>query len=320
MKKINLLTPLQSGIALLFCCSLFGQIGIHGDIHLSDDTTIGFLSPYLLFQNGVVQSPNGTATVFFDSNLDWDQASDQSHISTFVEVENHGNLIFPIGDGQELHPLAIHNAANNRIKAAYVNQQAFGNQLGNDIEQLASFHWKTEGSTPAQISLTWNALSDISQLTNDLAALTFVGYNGSQWESIPATVAALDLLNQGASSLIVGSIQSDNSVDLSTYTHLSLGSKEVVTDLFISEAFTPNGDGVNDVWYLRNAERYPQMEIRVYNRWGAEVFSTTNGYDNNWNGSYNEQSDPLPSSSYFYQIDLDADGAIDFQGWVFINY
>ena len=320
MKIINLLQSLQYSISLLCCSFLWGQIGIHSDVHLSDESTVGFLSQQLLFQNGVVQSPNGEATIYFSPALEWETASNNSHISTYIEVDNHGNLIFPLGDGQGLHPLAIHNAANKRVKAAYSNQQAFSNQLEEGLERIAPFHWKIEGTTPVQISLTWNALSNISQLTNELAALTFVGYNGSTWESIPATVAALDLLNQGASSLTVGSIQSNDEIDLSVYTHLSLAGKEVVTDLFISEAFTPNGDGINDVWYLRNAERYPQMEIRIYNRWGAEVFATTNGYDNNWNGVYKDQSDPLPSSSYFYQIDLEADGEIDFQGWVFINY
>ena len=321
MKIINLLQSLQCIIVSLLCSSfLWGQIGIHSDVHLSDQSTVGFLSPQLLFVNGVIQSPNGDATIYFSPELNWEGASKNSHINTYIGVKNHANFIFPLGDGQAQHPLAIHNATNHRTKATYVNQQAFGNQLGQDLEQVAPFHWKIEGTAPLQISLTWNAVSNISQLTNDLSALTFVGYNGAVWEIIPATVAALDLLNQGPSSLTVGSIQSNDVVDLSTYSHLSLAGKEVVTDLFISEAFTPNGDGINDVWYLRNAERYPQMEIRVYNRWGAEVFSSTNGYDNNWNGVYNDQSDPLPSSSYFYQIDLEADGEIDFQGWVFINY
>ena len=304
----------------IICLTVNAQIGIHGNVQIADDATTGFLAPEIHFEDGVIQSTGGATTIYFSLDLNWRNASNDSHIATYVEVQNRANFVFPIGDGQGLHPLAIHNAANTNLKTAFINQQVFGNQLDDDLEQLAAFHWRIEGNNPVKISLTWNALSALTQLTNDLEALTFVGYNGSQWESIPATVSALDLLNQGPSSLTVGSIQSDNAVDLSTYTHLSLASKEVVTDLFISEAFTPNGDGINDVWYLRNAERYPQMEIRIYNRWGAEVFSTTNGYDNNWNGAYNDQSDPLPSSSYFYQIDLDAEGEIDFQGWVFINY
>ena len=62
------------------------------------------------------------------------------------------------------------------------------------------------------------------------------------------------------------------------------------------------------------------MEIHVYNRWGAEVFSSTKGYNNNWAGRYKDQSSLLPSASYYYQIDQDGDGNIDQQGWVFINY
>lgn len=304
----------------IICLTVNAQIGIHSDVYVANNSVTGFLAPEIHFEDGVVQSTGGAATIYFSSDLNWRNASNDSHIATYVEVQNRANLVFPIGDGQGLHPLAIHNASNSRVKTAYFDQAAFANQLEDGINQIAPFHWKIEGNSPVQISLTWNALSAISQLTNDLDALTFIGYNGSRWEAIPATVAALDLLDQGTSSLNVGTILSDNPIDLSIYTHLSLAGKALVTDLMISEAFTPNGDGVNDVWYLRNADRYPQMEIRVYNRWGAEVFSTTNGYNNNWNGSYNDQSDPLPSSSYFYQIDLDADGEIDFQGWVFINY
>jgi gliding motility-associated-like protein len=87
----------------------------------------------------------------------------------------------------------------------------------------------------------------------------------------------------------------------------------------ISEAFTPNGDGINDTWVISNIEYYPASTVRVFNRWGTEVFVARN-YQNDWDGHYKGNSSSLPeSSSYYYQIDLDGDGAIDRQGWIYIN-
>lgn len=87
----------------------------------------------------------------------------------------------------------------------------------------------------------------------------------------------------------------------------------------ISEAFTPNGDGINDTWVISNIENYPNSTVRVFNRWGAEVFVARN-YQNDWDGHAKSISSTLPAaSSYYYQIDLDGDGTIDRQGWIYIN-
>ncbi len=313
------LKPLTYAIVFLCATSLFSQIGIHGDVYLPQKGFAGFLASEIYFNNGVVQSPNGKATVYFAPELIWRNASDKSHMATYVETPNHENFIYPIGDSKVLHPLAIHDAQNARVKTAYFEQKIFANQLGEDLEQLAAFHWEVKGDAAVQVSLYWNAQSKISALTNDLATLVFAGYNGSQWVTIPAKLSAINLAEQGTASLIAGKIISNDPIDFSTYTYLTIARKVGNTNLFISEAFSPNGDGINDVWYLQNAVHYPQMEIHVYNRWGEEVFVTTNGYDNNWNGVFKQQSTPLPSSSYFYQIDLEADGKVDFQGWVFIQ-
>lgn len=87
----------------------------------------------------------------------------------------------------------------------------------------------------------------------------------------------------------------------------------------IAQAITPNGDGINDTWVIYNIENFPNNEIRVYNRWGKEVFAARN-YKNDWDGTYRDMSSALPdSSSYLYQIDLDGDGTVDEQGWLIIK-
>jgi gliding motility-associated-like protein len=92
-----------------------------------------------------------------------------------------------------------------------------------------------------------------------------------------------------------------------------------LVELNIAQAITPNGDGVNDTWVIYNIENHPGTIVRVFNRWGKEVFYS-NDYHNDWDGHYLDLNESLPSSgSYMYQIDLDGNGTIDAQGWLYIT-
>jgi len=71
-------------------------------------------------------------------------------------------------------------------------------------------------------------------------------------------------------------------------------------ELEIYQGFSPNNDGVNDFFMVKNIEFYPNHQIRIFNRWGTLVFKTDN-YRNNWSGKY--RSATLPDGTYFYIID-----------------
>jgi gliding motility-associated-like protein len=55
--------------------------------------------------------------------------------------------------------------------------------------------------------------------------------------------------------------------------------------LKIPDAFTPNGDGINDVFRIVNSDFFEDIEMKIYNRWGEMVHY---GRDNNhgWDGTY----------------------------------
>ena len=57
--------------------------------------------------------------------------------------------------------------------------------------------------------------------------------------------------------------------------------------------FTPDGDGINETWVIRNMELYPDNEIVIINRWGNEVYSNKT-YLNDWNGQ------ELNEGTYYY--------------------
>jgi gliding motility-associated-like protein len=66
-----------------------------------------------------------------------------------------------------------------------------------------------------------------------------------------------------------------------------------------SSVITPNGDGFNDKWFIKNLEYYPGNEIIIFNRFGQKVFGMTD-YDNSWDGTNN--GSPLPDGTYYFVL------------------
>ncbi|MBY0536364.1 MAG: PKD domain-containing protein [Chitinophagaceae bacterium] len=67
----------------------------------------------------------------------------------------------------------------------------------------------------------------------------------------------------------------------------------------IPNAFSPNGDGINDTWVIEHLESYPGATVEVFNRYGQRVYYSI-GYGKAWDGNYN--GSPLPIGTYYYII------------------
>lgn len=77
--------------------------------------------------------------------------------------------------------------------------------------------------------------------------------------------------------------------------------------LVIRNAFTPNGDGKNEVWNIKGIEDYPTCTVEVFNQWGKKVFDSE-GYAEPWDGTTGGKA--LPSATYYYVIDLGDDSEV----------
>lgn len=67
----------------------------------------------------------------------------------------------------------------------------------------------------------------------------------------------------------------------------------------VMEAFTPNGDGINERWLITNGNCLLYAKAQVFNRYGSKVFES-NDYKNTWDGTY--EGKPLPDGTYYYVI------------------
>jgi len=80
--------------------------------------------------------------------------------------------------------------------------------------------------------------------------------------------------------------------------------------LKIYTSFSPNGDGINDTWFIDGIEAFPDNKVSIFNRWGNLVFEAS-GYDNHttvWKGTANTgmligKDNELPDGTYFYNLD-----------------
>ncbi len=71
---------------------------------------------------------------------------------------------------------------------------------------------------------------------------------------------------------------------------------EVVPLLGLPTGFSPNGDGVNDILYVRGAA-IKTLDLKIYNRWGQLVFETTKK-EVGWDGTFNGEPQPVEAYGY----------------------
>ena len=74
----------------------------------------------------------------------------------------------------------------------------------------------------------------------------------------------------------------------------------------IPNTFSPNSDGINDTWIIKNLTLYDKSTVTVYNRWGDKVYYSE-GYKSPWDGS--NRSDTVPFGVYYYVITVEELGA-----------
>ncbi len=67
--------------------------------------------------------------------------------------------------------------------------------------------------------------------------------------------------------------------------------------------FTPDGDGVDDVWHIGNLDKYPSARVKLFDRFGKKLCDMTSAEMDDWDGTYHGSD--LPATDYWYEIQID---------------
>ncbi|MNZ70709.1 hypothetical protein D3C78_890560 [compost metagenome] len=112
------------------------------------------------------------------------------------------------------------------------------------------------------------------------------------------------------SATVSSDIKDDNTGNNTGSTPVDVvGDKTVI----IPNAFTPNADGKNDSFVIVGIEQYPGSTLRIFNRWGNEVFYSDN-YNHEWSGT------GLSEGTYFYILTINKpEGKTVQKGWVLLK-
>ncbi|WP_448698292.1 lamin tail domain-containing protein [Mucilaginibacter sp. AW1-3] len=147
-------------------------------------------------------------------------------------------------------------------------------------------------ATPGATTYTWS--SSLGAAAGDI-----IGANNTSTLIVrPKSTATYTLVASNASSCPV-----TQTITLTVNTFYPLVTNNIIT---------PNGDGKNDTWIIKNIDYYPTSSVKVVDKAGKVVFTATN-YLNDWGGTYNGQ--PLTQGTYYYVIDLGT-GAPKYTGYV----
>ncbi|MES2397970.1 MAG: ice-binding family protein [Bacteroidota bacterium] len=171
---------------------------------------------------------------------------------------------------------------------------------------------------------------------NDIlqSGYTYVSSTSTAGIYDPSTgVWTIDSLNNGASETLTVTVTVNaegnyvnTAIIYGTETDLNMANnvssiEPIPTDFFIPEGFSPNGDGINDVFVIRGILNFPENTFVIFNRWGNKIYETSS-YKNTWDGKttlgLRVGGDELPIGTYFYVLDL-KDGSDVFKGTIYLN-
>lgn len=157
--------------------------------------------------------------------------------------------------------------------------------------------------TPAALTITVDDKTKIFETPNPDLTVTYTGfvYNEDATSLLAPpiiTTTATTVSPVGDYPILAADAGSDNYTI--TYVPGVLTITPAPEKIVIPNMFTPNGDGINDIWNIKALIQYPQCTVAIYTRYGSLVFQSR-GYGKPWDGTYNGSQ--LPVGTYYYIID-----------------
>lgn len=313
--------------------AIFNNVEVAVNDNLELYTSLGVKNNFS-FINGKIVTPKSDLSVsldFINYNV-YSGESDFEYVDGYVASENEGEFVFPVGDDDELRPMILpFQVANTLYQGAYFkenpnNPSTFNKQFDtNKISKILGFintteFWDLNGKDETTIILTWNENSKIKNITSDIENLRVVGWDKEEqeWEDLGAADKQGDLES--------GSVKSNKFIP-DNYEIITIGAdfREVLAETSFATynyGFSPNGDGIHDTFTIEGLALRSNNTLRIYNRWGALVYSKKN-YNNTWDGTSNnkltiKKTEGLPVGVYFYVLDFH-DEHKKWTGYIYLN-
>jgi gliding motility-associated-like protein len=208
--------------------------------------------------------------------------------------------------------LTVNPVAKNDSTTIFAGQDVNMNILNNDLKGSADINVSSVDLDPSEPGIQ----SVVTLPGKGTASVDATGV--LHFEPEPEFTGTIEF-NYSVSD-VNGNVSNTASVTIKVQSNLPEG-------VIVPNAFSPNGDGVNDRFIIEGAESL-DVALYVYNRWGNIVYSNSN-YNNSWEGNTSNVQDPgnatkislgtgdskLPDGTYFYIVEF-ADQSKRYSGFV----
>ncbi len=141
--------------------------------------------------------------------------------------------------------------------------------------------------------IVWEGQTAIINATGDFNTITWMPSIGLDNPNIPNPVASI---TQNTTYIV--SATSGNGCTATDTIQLKL---KKCDELLIPNAFSPNMDGINDLFLIADSFVSEKFELRVFDRWGNQVFFTAN-MEQGWDGTLNGTILPMGNYAYYCEF------------------
>ena len=288
------------------------------------------------FTKGIIQEFS-EGLIIFENNATVTNVSDASFVDGKVRKIGNQDFTFPIGDeknGKFIYRMAKIDApkkATDSFDAEYFwknldsIQHPHSSKEGNIKFINKAEYWEIDrisGKSDVKITLSWNSETTPQNIIEAAVEgkLGIVRWDGSKWVNEEVKV------NTKAKTITT----TPRGFGIFTLAIIDKNSDRKNKTIPVSKAFTPNGDGINDLFVIKNIEiLHPDFELIIVNRYGNTLYRYKHNGDPNktpiwWDGSYNGNinlvgGDKAPTGTYFYSIYFNAVNIKNQIGWVYLR-
>lgn len=265
--------------------SLSPQIMAKGS-YSSLTTVYGTPSPS---ENFLVSGANLTAGILITAPAGFQVSTDDINFSAAVTTGGAGDI--------NAVPVYIRLAAttpagvyNEAVKLSSSGASDFG------------FEFPTSTVTQAALTVTADDKTKIFESPNPVFEVTYTGFvnndGPAQLTALPTIITTAVTASPPGQYPIIAS----GAVSVNYGISYVNGVLTIIPDtatIIIPNTFTPNGDGINDTWNIKNLKAYPNCTVNIYTRYGENIFVSV-GYGIPWDGRY--KGSYLPQGTYYYII------------------
>jgi gliding motility-associated-like protein len=294
----------------------------------------------------VVANQTQTPTIAWQNvDCDFDGLINQGEINNGTNPQNPDTDGDGVNDGKEIDDqTSPTNPCSFILSSQTLVANANWNALDCDSDGLTNQEEQTLGTNPTNSDTDGDGVIDgteVLNVTNPLLPCDLILANqtvlpSNSWNTLDCDNDSLSNEDEIAIGTDIFNPDSDgdnlsdghevlngsNPLDPCDPDNTRPGCQIVTIEIDIPQIFTPNADGINETFEIPTILDYPNNTIKIFNRWGTEVYSKS-PYQNEWNGTTTSNlvigEGELPTGTYFYVLDLEGDGSKIYKGYIYLK-